>query len=301
VKETKPAKMSGFDDTDMPDADDESDVSSVFDVETPSFDQLRTYTAIDPPELPDSNCTDGQDRTTQWYEDSWRYTARAYHEWDGSEFEVRQLKIDNFGDPEPADPNDSAYWSPKYALGPPTQDTSQDADWHYLIEKWGLPILEKAGFLDYYPPENDRDMDPIGRLAKTGNPSKDFDERIHPLLRKDMWRKLDDDDYELLEPALLLASAFLDDPATLTFLYAITDVDSMTEFKDSVHGKCKIAHVPAILTDAQQIAVYDKVLAMRDWTSWHFKSSARMVAIGALGVTTNLNDSEGKFVPASHK
>jgi hypothetical protein len=144
-------------------------------------------------------------------------------------------------------------------------------------------------------------MDPIGRLAKARNPSKDFHERIHPVLSKDMWRKLDDDDYELLEPALLLASAFLDDPATLTFLYAITAIDSMTEFNDSVHSKCKVAHVPATLTDAQQIAVYDKVLAMRDWTSWHFKSPARMIAIGALGVTTNLNDSEGKFVPASHK
>jgi hypothetical protein len=288
--------MSNFDDTDMPDAN-ESDLSSVFDVDTPPSDQLRTYTAVHPPELPEYTYIDGQDSTTRWMEDSWRYTARSYHEWDGSGFEVRQMKINNFGDPEPADPNDAGCWPPEYALGPPTQDK----EWHYLIEKWGLPLLEKAGFLNYYPPEHDRDMDPIGRLAEARNPSKEFNERIHPVLRQDMWRGLDDDDYQILKPALLLASTFLDDPATLTFLYAITDIDSMTEFNDSAHGKCKVAHVPAVLTDAQETAVYDKVLAMRNWMSWRFRSATHMVALRAKGVTANLRDSEGNVVPASHK
>jgi hypothetical protein len=71
------------------------------------------------------------------------------------------MKIDNFGDPEPADLNEAGYWPPKYTIGPPTQDK----EWHALIEKWALPVLEEAGFLNHYPPENDRDMEPIGRSA----------------------------------------------------------------------------------------------------------------------------------------
>ncbi|KAI4854036.1 hypothetical protein E4T44_00453 [Aureobasidium sp. EXF-8845] len=288
--------MSNFDDTDMPDAGDESDVSSVFDVDNPPSDQLRTYTAIHPPQLPAYTYLNGQDWTTRWIEDSWRYTARAYKDWDGSGFEVRQMRIDNFGDLEPRDPNDAGYWPPKYALGPP----SQEKEWHTLIEKWGLPILEKAGFLNYYPAQNDRDMDPIGRLAGARNPCKDIDERIHPVLRQDMWHDLDDDDYQILEPALLLATAFLDDPATLTFLHAITNNDSMVEYHDSIHGKCRVARVPTALTDAEQTAVYSKVLAMRDWTSWQFRPTRDLVAVGALGITNFLETPNGKGVPAAH-
>ncbi|KAI4853884.1 hypothetical protein E4T44_00568 [Aureobasidium sp. EXF-8845] len=70
-------------------AGDESDASSVFDVKTPPSEQLRTHTAIHPPQLPVYTYIDGQDWTTQWIEDPWRYTARAYKEWDGSGFEVR--------------------------------------------------------------------------------------------------------------------------------------------------------------------------------------------------------------------
>jgi hypothetical protein len=89
VRETEHATMSDSDDTDMPDAGDESDASSVFDVKTPPSEQLRTHTAIHPPQLPAYTYIDGQDWTTQWIEDPWRYTARAYKEWDGSGFEVR--------------------------------------------------------------------------------------------------------------------------------------------------------------------------------------------------------------------
>jgi hypothetical protein len=272
--------MDGFDDTDMPDAGDESDVSSVFDVETPALDQLRTYTAVYPPQLPDYTFLDGQEYETRWIEDSWRYTARAYNEWDGSGFEVRQMNIHKFGDLELAEPDDPDYWTPKYAMGPPTQDK----DWHALIEKWGFPVLEKAGLLNYYPPAQDRDMGPIGQLADARNPQKEDKKRIHPVLRREIWR-----------------SAMLDDPATLTFLYAITDTASTTEFVDTLHGKCKVAYIPTALTDIEQSAVYSKVLAMRNWMTWRFVPQRDMVAKDADGITNWRFDANGNCVGAAHR
>jgi hypothetical protein len=289
--------MNGFDDTDMPDAGDESDVSSVFDVETSPFDQLRTYAAVYSPQLPNYTFLDDQEYETRWIEDSWRYTARAYKEWDGSGFEVRQMDIANFGDIELAEPEDPDYWPSKYAMGPPTQDRV----WHALIEKWGLHVLEKAGFLNYYPPAGDEDMEPIGRLADAKNPQKEDRKRIHPVLRREMWRDIDDDEYQLLRPALLLASAILDDPATFTFLYAITDITSMTEFDDTLHGKCKVAYIPATLTDVQQFAVCSKVLAMRNWMTWRFKPQRDMVAIDADGITNWRFDPNGNCLGAAHR
>jgi hypothetical protein len=291
------SKMNGFDDTDMPDAGDESDDSIISEMETPPSDQLRTYTAVYPPQLPDWTFMNGEEHETRWIEDSWRYTARVYHEWDGSGFEVRQMDIEKFGDLELADPSDPDYWAPKYAMGPPTQDR----EWHALIEKWGFSVLEKAGFLNYYPLEGDGDMDPIGRLADARNPQKEDRKRIHPVLRRDMWEGIEDDEWQLLRPALLLASAILDDPATLTFLYAITDTASMTEFDDTKHGKCKIAYIPAALTDVEQTTVYGKVLAMRNWTRYRFVRTQDMVAVEADGITNWRLDTAGNNLGAAHE
>jgi hypothetical protein len=295
--EARRSKMNGFDDTDMPDAGDESDVSIIFDFETPPHDQLRTYTAVYPPQLPDWTFMDGEEYEIRWIEDSWRYTARAYNEWDGSGFEVRQMDINKFGDTELADPNDPDYWPPKYAMGPPTEDK----EWHALIEKWGFPVLEKAAFLNYYPPAEERDMEPIGRLADTRNPLEEDRKRIHPVLRRDMWDGIDDDEWLLLRPALLLASAILDDPATLIFLYAITDTASMTEFDDTEHGKCKIVYIPAPLTDAEQAIVYSKVLAMRNWTRYRFVRTQDMVAVEADGIANWRLDTAGNNLGAAHE
>jgi hypothetical protein len=144
-------------------------------------------------------------------------------------------------------------------------------------------------------------MDPIGRLAEARNPQKEERKRIHPVLRRDMWEGIEDDEWPLLRPALLLASAILDDSATLTFLYAITDIASMTEFDDADHGKCKIAHVPAALTDAEQTTVYSKVLAMRNWTRYRFVRTLDTVREGADGITNWCLDAAGHDLGAAHE
>ena len=167
--------MSGFDDIDMPDAGDESDRSSIVSAITPDCDVLRTYAAINPPQLPDFTIIGGQSHETDWHKHSWRYTARKDTNVTG--FEVRQLDIDRFDGTEVPDWNNMFYWLPKYNLGPPTND----GDWHGLIAKWGFSMLEKAGFLNYYPPDDDDYMDPLGKLATVRNPDKDGDKRIHPV------------------------------------------------------------------------------------------------------------------------
>ncbi|KAI4716848.1 hypothetical protein E4T48_06978 [Aureobasidium sp. EXF-10727] len=289
--------MNGFDDIDMPDAGDESDNdstrSSVVSVTTPPTDTSRTYTAMDPPRLPPWTNIKGTPHETNWKQHSWRYTARK--DAIGTGFEVRPLGIDEFDGYEVPDWNNMFYWPAKYALGPPTQEPK----WHALLDKWGFPVLEKAGFLRYDAPEEDEYMAPIGRLAKARNPSGDDDKLIHPVLRREMWKDINDEEYGLLEPALLLASALLDDPATLTFLYAVADVKAMTEFQDTVHGVGKVVSMPTTLTNAQQTAVFEKILAMRSWMTWNFAPQRDMLADNAYGLTDWRKDANDEKMRAS--
>jgi hypothetical protein len=75
----------------------------------------------------------------------------------------------------------------------------------------------------------------------------------------------------------------------------------MTEFDDTTHGKCKIAYIPDTLTDAEQAAVYSKVLAMRNWMTWRFVHTRDMVAVGADGITNWRSDANGHDLGAAHE
>jgi hypothetical protein len=297
VLETRYDKMSDSD-TEMTDAGDgdDSDISSVFDPITPPVDQLRTYTVVHPPQLPEWTDIDGEEYKADWYQDCWRYTARAYSEFDGAGFEVRQMDIAKFGDEEVPDENDTSYWPPKYALGPPNETKGV---WQGVLSKWDFPILEKAGFINYYPKAEDVYMKPLGRLADRRNPDKKTTKLIHPVLRRDMWRDIEDDEYRVMEPAILLATAILDDPATLAFFHAVADLNSMTEFDDATHGKCKVVSVPDTLTGEQEVEVFEKLLAMRNWTTWNVKPTLEMLNIGGYGVTRPRKNSKGIDVVAS--
>lgn len=279
----------------MTEAGDKSGRSSIVSVTTPPSNVQRTYTAIEPPQLPRFTIVNGQSYETNWHTHSWRYTARR--DADGSGFEVRQLNIDQFNGYEVPDWKNMSYWPPKYNLGPPTQDGS----WHSLIARWGLPVLEKAGFINHYPSDDDEYMDPIGRRAKERNPDKDDDKRIHPVFRQEMWRDIDVEEYQLMEPALLLASALLDDPGTLAFFHAIPNLNSMTEFEDEVHGKCKVASAPDALNNAQESEVYRKIIAMRNWLDWKFEPLPEMAKVNAIAMTDWRDDSNGNRLKASNE
>ncbi|KAI5199428.1 hypothetical protein E4T39_06258 [Aureobasidium subglaciale] len=284
--------MANFDDVDMPDFDDvNSDSSSIASVNTPDPNALRTYTPMGPPILPPWTLVGNTWGSTRWDQHSWRFTAQK--EPTSKKFNVRQMYITNFGEPEVPDP---AVFAAKYKLGPP----SLTPDWHPLLEKWGLQVLNKAGFINYKPAKLEQYMDPIGQGAKERNPYENEDERVHPVLRQDMWPNISDDDYELLQPALLLATAILDEPQTIALLYSISnDTATLPQFVDPKHGPCKLV-VPMALTDTTDMEVaFERILEMREWTSWQFKSVQDLEKYNALGLTWYRFSTNGRPLEAA--
>ncbi|KAK6002583.1 hypothetical protein QM012_001333 [Aureobasidium pullulans] len=92
-------------------------------------------------------------------------------------------------------------------VGPP----SRAPDWHPLLEKWVLQVLEAAGYVNSTAHRGiGEGQMPLGRLTAAL-----AHEPIHPLLREDMWHGLRAGEYALMEPAIRLASAILDDPEML--------------------------------------------------------------------------------------
>lgn len=160
-------------------------------------------------------------------------------------------------------------------------------------------MLEKTGFINFYPGDEDVDMEPLGRLAGKRNPIGRKTELIHPILRRGMWKGIDDDQYDLMEPAILLASAMLDDPATLAFFHAIADTSSMTQFHDTKYGSCFVASIPPTLTDQQQTEVYNNIIQMRAWTAWHLMPSEKMVRNRAYGLTRARKKANNQDIAAS--
>ncbi|KAI5200401.1 hypothetical protein E4T38_06557 [Aureobasidium subglaciale] len=292
--------MDDYDDVEMPDFDDigmpnfdvgDSDTSSIVSVDTPDLDSLRTYTPIDPLVLPPLTLVGNKWELTDWKEHSWRYTAQK--EPTSKTFNVRQMYITNFDDTEAPDPD---VFPAKYKLGPP----SLRDDWNPLLDKWGMQVLNKAGFINYTPPSSEKYMDPIGHGAEERNPGDTEAERIHPVLQQDMWRNVSDDDFELLKPALLLATAILDEPETIALLRCITnDTATLPHFEDPKHGSCKLV-IPVTPTDPEDMDVaFERMLQMRQWMSWQFRSVEEFKTYEAMGLTMYRYGVDGEALEAA--
>jgi hypothetical protein len=80
-----------------------------------------------------------------------------------------------------------------------------------------------------------------------------------------------DEDYELLKPALILASAILDDPITLHFFYALSHEKQWSWVNNQRLGMCRTVTIPPTLTQAEQTAANKKVMDMVSWTSWEVR------------------------------
>jgi hypothetical protein len=176
----------------------------------------------------------------------------------------------------------------KLKVGPP----SRAPDWHPLLERWGLQVFSAAGFVNSTahrgPGEGQM---PVGRLtAATGNGP------IHPLLRKEMWQGLRTDGYALMEPAILLASAILDDPDTLRFFAGLmVPSDQMLCVYVPHIGKCPIYGPSQPLDAIAQADVYRKLLDMRRLMVWRLEESNTMLAVhNALGLTKPGLDRNGR-------
>jgi hypothetical protein len=146
-------------------------------------------------------------------------------------------------------------------------------------------MLEAAGFINHEFEAGNVFSDPIGRMAKTRNPFDEPEKQIHPVLRREMFASMTDEDYELMQPALLLASAILDDPTTLHFFYAVSHLAQHSWVTHPKLGKCRVVTFPATLTKAQQTATIKKIMDMRSWTSWEINDHEYFKDNIALAVT----------------
>jgi len=108
--------------------------------------------------------------------------------------------------------------------------------------------MDAAGFITHVHEVGESYTDAIGRMARTRNPVDLPEEQINPVLWKDMFVSMIDDDYELLQPALILASAVLDDPTTLHFFHAVSDPHQHSWINDQNLGVCRIVTIPATLS-----------------------------------------------------
>lgn len=235
------------------------------DIEMGEPDRPRGYNVPDPPEPPFKTDEHGNFTLEFWSDIRDKYTVRLSD--DKTHFEIRELD-DN--DPTGMGRRFEGDWPKMYTMGPP----SEAPDYNPVHEKYGLKILNAAGFINSIHPYEAITIGPMGRLYGNSyrNPTWDPAEKLHPVFRRSMWHGISDEQYALLHPALNLASAILDDPTTLNYFHALSQpASSMTTVLDSDTGlTCKIVDIPATLTEAQQRATYQLLWDMQFYTYFSF-------------------------------
>ncbi|KAI5248861.1 hypothetical protein E4T43_01129 [Aureobasidium subglaciale] len=115
----------------------------------------------------------------------------------------------------------------QYSLGNP----SNGGDSSDIATKWGLGLLDKAGCINLNT-NLDKQLyqDPVGKVTKERNSHNEYNSQIHSVFRKTSWQNFSDAQFAAIRPALLLASALLDEPAILYFFYAISTPETMITF-----------------------------------------------------------------------
>ncbi|KAI4716847.1 hypothetical protein E4T48_06979 [Aureobasidium sp. EXF-10727] len=257
----------------------------------------RGYSVPFPPDIPALGLDEYGNRTViqLWSDVRDNYTTRLKA--DKSAFEVREV---NHDDPTGMGKRWEGDWPQMYPVGPP----SEQPDYHPIHEKYGLKVLNAAGFINTIQPKETAATGPAGRLNKGlsssfwRNPTKHSEEFMHPVLRYDMWRGISKDEYALITPGLLLASAILDDPTTLNYFYAIQQPADVMQTVFGPGLTCKITDVPATLTNDEQYHTYQAICAMRQHTSF---SIAEMedTEYDAYGVTKLQLDQSNFVIPAA--
>jgi hypothetical protein len=286
IREFNSNKISHIDmDVNMSDAQPEA---------APQPDQPRGYNVPNPPILPIDADDQGNLIFKHWADEQEKYTTRLGE--DGSWFEVRELNED---DPTGMARRFEGDWPKMYPLGPP----SKTPDYHPILEKYGLKVLNAVGFINSTQPYPDITLGPSGRLqtAFWRNMACDPQERMHPVFRCEMWRGITADDYEVLRPSLNLASAVLDDPTVLNYFFALMQpADTMDTVVDPDTGiTCKVIDIPDTLTDEQQYVTYAAICAMRDYTSSNAQWSSASDDYVVYASTTTLFDLNICTIPAA--
>ncbi|KAI5275409.1 hypothetical protein E4T47_01530 [Aureobasidium subglaciale] len=179
--------------------------------------------------------------------------------------------------------NDSPSEKRDLKLGPP----SRWPDWHPLFHKHGLQVMDAAGFVNSTAYRTEYQM-PSSRL--------ETDYIIHPVLMEDMWHGLQPGEYALMEPALRLASAILDDPDTLCFFAGLTVPSrSMPWLHVPYIGKCAAFRPSDPLDHVAQTAVYERLTNMRSYMVWSMQDIKTVAGdFEAFEVNVPWSDNENK-------
>lgn len=191
--------------------------------------------------------------------------------------EWRMINVD---DPEGKFEGDT--WATAGRYGPP----NLTARWDHLVQKWGLHLLEYAGFIN--APHQSMDSGSIKGRFHTLH----LDNIVHPILRRDMWDGLDDgsvggiDEYNTMEHSMRLASAILDEPETLRFFGAFLNQQGYfkTQYSEKVGNYDTFDCLPPLVDEDARI-VYDSVVKMRDYLRWTIVDSQVMLDQKALAMT----------------
>jgi len=193
-------------------------------------------------------------------------------------------------DPTTRDPDPSI--TPWYRLGPP----SAIPDYPVLIEKYGSQVLEAAGFIDhdFSPPSNNINGRLASEIWRPMAADRTIETRIHAALGRGMWHGITDHQYSLMHPALLLATAILDDPVTLNYFYALAEpaasMDTVSHASAGLQADCKIMKIPDTLNDDQQMKTGMKLIMMIAYLDdWGFDD----IDMGCLAHTQRVHSPEG--------
>ena len=230
---------------------------------------LLPYGVLHPPALPDK--IKFQDAPGEvpldWRKHAKYFGAREDHYREG--FETRPLNRDPAGNVQPRFPGD---WEVEYRLGSP----GDTVYWDDIIAKWGLPVLNKAGFLNLNLGPPAAPLAPRGRyFLKRPEPWKD--EAMHPVFRREMWKAgLSDQQWSGIKPAFLLASALLDDPTTMCIFHAVATRSCHFHVQDPTLKGCTKLQVPDSLTEAEQASIFQKICNMRRWFHFYWENSEEL-------------------------
>jgi hypothetical protein len=200
---------------------------------------------------------------------------------------------------DPSDP--TAYGldrsiTPWYRLGPP----SGIPDYPHLLGKYGIQVLEAAGFLNHKFAHISNKID--GRLTFKlwRKYSRNPKERIHPVFERRQWVDITDHQYSLMQPALLLASAVVDDPVTLSYFYALAmpsaSMDTLSHASAGLTADCKTMKIPDALNDDQQRETFRKLRLMTVYLQdWKFED----IDTGSYAYMDKVDFLSGRPMPAS--
>lgn len=228
-----------------------------------------------PPALPDKiRWQDGEDEIDpNWFVHAKYFGARDNKAGDG--FDTRSCHPNLKGKG-----NFTGNWEVDYWLGRPSE-----VQWSRVISKWGLQVLDAAGFLNLNLGLPNASADPQGRYFSK-RPEALKDEALHPVFRRDMWKGiLYEHEWSAIRPAFLLASALLDDPTTMCLFYAVATPTCYEWIRDPTMQFCTRLRVPNCLTEAQQASVFQKICDMRQHTYFYWESPSRLVGYGAAALT----------------